>query len=415
MSNCLEASEGSECERCGSERCVSERCVSERSERCYCRRGIRVEENCNSCSEDLFNSRTQTKSKLTAPKTSNVVTREKIIPLSLITGKELRMLNYTLKIAFSALLLLTLSASASRNHNRRLQAIEFKDAFPPSLLGTFSGTLKVLNVLDKNETSEVCLPTISPLTVPHYIIFEKNTLGNITFTDGANSETFVAGGLGLHYPELNPESYYVVGFNSANGLLQFQFLDDIDGSFKFCKQILAPMTLRTVISMDDSCLPATYKNSPQLLCSTENAGTANQMTMFSYTGQYSIAQPSASPSFSPSRSPFPSFDANLFQNLMMTKLPQAQPTDMTNSMPSFPAGLLPVDDIPSPGSVISASPSKVPGSFFFPSPSNTKAGSGKLTSQSSGASSLMTSSTVLYTLSGGFLIGALLGNRMRLA
>ena len=202
------------------------------------------------------------------------------------------MLNsHSRKFAFSALLLLLLlpllsaSASASRNHNRRLQAIEFKDTFPPSLIGTFSGTLKVLNVLDKNETSEVCLPTISPLTVPHYIIFEKNTLGNITFTDGANSETFVAGGLGLHYPELNPESYSVVGFNSANGLLQFQFLDDIDGSFKFCKQILAPMTLRTVISMDDSCLPATYKNSPQLLCSTENAGTANQMTMFSQFGQ----------------------------------------------------------------------------------------------------------------------------------
>jgi len=325
------------------------------------------------------------------------------------------MLNF--KIAFSALLFLLalFSASASRNHNRRLQAIEFKDTFPPSLIGTFSGTLKVLNILDKNETTESCLPTISPLTVPHYIIFEKNTLGNITFTDGANSETFVAGGLGLHYPELNPESYSVTGFNAATGLIQFQFLDDIDGSFKFCKQILTPMTLRTVISMDDSCLPATYKNSPQLVCSTTNEGTATQMTMFSYTGQYSIAQPSASPSFSPSRSPFPSFDANLFQNLMMTKLPQAQPTDMTNSMPSFPAGLLPVDDIPPPGSVISASPSKAPGSFFFPSPSNTKAASGKLTGQSSGASSLTTSSTVLYTLSGGFLIGALLGNRMRLA
>jgi hypothetical protein len=303
----------------------------------------------------------------------------------------------------------------SRNHNRRLQTIEFKDTFPASLVGTWSGSLKVLNVLDKNETSEVCLPVSTPLSIPHYVIFEKNTLGNITFTDGSNLESFVPGVLGLHYQALSPESYSVVGFNAANGLIQFQFLDDLEGTFKFCKQILAPMTIRTVISMEDSCIAATYKNSPQLSCTVTGEGTVDQMTMFAYTGQYTTAQPSASPSFSPSRSPFPSFDANLFNNLVFTRLPVAQPTDMTNAMPSFPAGMIP-DDVPSPGSMISAVPLKVPGesSFFFPSPSNSKASNSKFSAQSSGASSLTASSAVIMlTLSGGFLVGALLGSRIR--
>ena len=302
----------------------------------------------------------------------------------------------------------------SRNHNRRLQQVttplEFKDSFPQSLIGTWSGSLKVLNVLDKNETVETCLPLISPLIVPHYILFEKNTLGNVTFTDGSNTETFT-GNSGSHYSSMDPESYSVIGFNSANGLIKLQFLDDVDGTFQFCKQILAPMTIRTIISMEDSCLPATYKNTPQLSCVTSGVGTIDQMTIYSYTGQYTTAAPSASPSLSPSRSPFPSFDANLFQNLLITKLPVAKPTDMTNALPSFPSGFL--EDVPSPGSLISASPSSAQKSFFFPSSSNSKNPNAKFSQASSGASSSTSSTTVMYTLSGGFLLGALLGSRMR--